>query len=114
MAPALASIDLVILCVLTLSILLLETPIPRVWALPTIALLTIQTWALYMMPPPEEAPPHQAIVETPWEAVAALAVPALTAALLTVVFYYCARAYAQAKRRFEASRQAIGRDMPTG
>ena len=113
MAPALASIDLMILCVLTLSILLLETPIPRVWALPALALLTIQTWALYMMPPPEESPPHQAIVETPWEAVAALAVPALTAALLTVVFFYCARAYARAKRRFEAS-QAIGSDMPTG
>ena len=113
MAPALASIDLVLLCVLTLCILLLETPVPRVWALPTIALLTILTWALYMLPPPEEAAPHETIVETPWEAVAALAVPALTAALLTVVFFYCARAYAQAKRRFEAS-QAIGRDMPTG
>jgi hypothetical protein len=112
-AQALASIDLVILCVLTLSILLLETPVPRAWALPTVGLLTLQTWALYMLPPPEEAAPHRSMVESPWEAVAALAVPALTAALLTVVFYYCARAYAAAKRRFEAS-QAIGRDIPTG
>ncbi len=50
------------------------------------------------------------------EAVAVLAVPALTAALLTVIFFYCARAYADAKRRLEAAlrAQAIGRDMPTG
>ena len=45
-----------------------------------------------------------------------LAVPALTAALLTVIFFYCARAYARAKRRLEAAlrAQAIGKDMPTG
>ena len=42
--------------------------------------------------------------------------PALTAALLTVIFYHCARAYARAKRRLEEAlrAQAIGNDMPTG
>ena len=55
-------------------------------------------------------------MHTTAEAVATLAVPALTAALLTVIFFHCARAYARAKRRLEASlrAQAIGRDMPTG
>ena len=48
--------------------------------------------------------------------VAVLAVPPLTAALLTVIFFHCARAYARAKRRLEAAlrAQAIGKDMPTG
>ncbi len=45
-----------------------------------------------------------------------LAVPALTAALLTVIFFHCARAYARARRRLEEAlrAQAIGKDMPTG
>ena len=83
MAPALASIDLLLLCAITLSIALLDTPVPRAWAL---------------------------------AAVAVLAVPLLTAALLTVIFFHCARAYARAKRRLEAAlrAQAIGNDMPTG
>jgi hypothetical protein len=116
-ASTLASLDLLLLCAITLSIGLLETPVPRVWTLPAVALLTVQTWALYMMEPADpSAPPHDAIVETGWEAVAALAVPALTAALLSVIFFYCARAYARAKRRLEEAlrAQAIGRDMPTG
>jgi hypothetical protein len=43
-------------------------------------------------------------------------VPVLTAALLTVIFFHCARGYAEARRRLqEALRaQAIGKDMPTG
>jgi hypothetical protein len=82
-APALASIDLLLLCLVALSVALLDTPVPRRWAL---------------------------------AAVAVLAVPALTAALLTVIFYHCARAYARARRRLEEGlrAQAIGRDMPTG
>ena len=114
MAESLASIDLLLLCAITLSVSLLETPVPRVWALPAVALLSLQTWAMYKMAPPE--PPHDAVVETGWEAVAALAVPALTAALLTVIFFHCARAYARAKRRLEAAlqAQAMGSDMPTG
>jgi hypothetical protein len=116
-ASTLASFDLLLLCAITLSIALIDTPVPRVWALPAVALLTVQTWALYMMEPADpSAPPPDALVETGWEAVAALAVPALTAALLTVIFFHCARAYAQAKRRLEAAlqAQAIGKDIPTG
>ena len=61
------------------------------------------------------APRSHAIVHTVAEAVAARR-PGADAALLTVIFYYCARAYAQAKRRLEAAlrAQAIGSDMPTG
>ena len=105
MAESLASIDLLLLCAITLSVSLLETPVPRVWALPAVALLSLQTWARYKMEPPE--PPHDAVVETGWEAVAAL---------LTVIFVHGARASARAKRRLEAAlqAQAIGSDMPTG
>ena len=50
-------------------------------------------------------------------AVGVLVVPTLTSVLLTVVFFHCARAYAQARRRLAAAMaaaQAIGSDMPTG
>ena len=61
-------------------------------------------------------PPSDALVHSLAEAVAVLAVPTLTAALLTVIFFHCARAYARAKRRLEEAlrAQAIGKDMPTG
>ena len=119
MARTLASIDLLLLCAITLSIALLQTPVPRPWALVAVALLVIQTAAMHVMgleaaePGP---PPSDAIVHSLAEAVGVLAVPALTAALLTVIFFHCARAYARAKRRLdEALRaQAIGNDMPTG
>ena len=63
-----------------------------------------------------EPPSSDALVHSLPEAVAALAVPALTAALLTVIFFHCARAYAQARRRLEEAlrAQAMGKDMPTG
>jgi hypothetical protein len=38
-APALASIDLLLLCAMTLSLALLQTPVPRAWALAAVALL---------------------------------------------------------------------------
>ena len=119
MAPALASIDLLLLCAITLSVALLDTPVPRAWALVAVALLAVQTFALRAM---EEQPfepgaaRSHAIVHSLAEAIAVLAVPSLTAALLTVIFFHCARAYARAKRRLEAAlrAQAIGKDMPTG
>ena len=119
MAPALASIDLLLLCAITLSIALLETPVPRAWALVAVALLAVQTFALRAMdlqPFQPGTKPSNAIVHSLAEAVAVLAVPFLTAALLTVIFFHCARAYARAKRRLEAAlrAQAIGKDMPTG
>ena len=119
MAPALASIDLVLLTLLVLSLAVLETPVPRCWAFAAAALLTVQTYAVHAMDEQGVSPGAQqsdAIVHSVPEALGLLAVPALTSALLTVVFYYCARAYARAKRRLELSlrAQAIGSDMPTG
>jgi hypothetical protein len=118
-AYTLASIDLLLLCVITLCIALLESPVPRAWAIAAVALITVQVAAMRAMdvqafePSVKRSP---AVVHTGAEAVAAIAVPALTAALLTVIFYYCARAYARARRRLEAAlrAQAIGKDIPTG
>lgn len=119
MAPALASIDLLLLCAIALSLALLQTPVPRAWALAAVALLAIQTGAMHAMdvqPFEPGARASHAIVHSLAEGVAVLAVPALTAALLTVIFFHCARAYARARRRLEEAlrAQAIGRDMPTG
>ena len=119
MAPALASIDLLVLILIALTVALVETPVPRAWAIAAVALLAIQTFALHQMelqPFEPGVPRSGAIVHSLAEAVGVLAVPALTAALLTVIFFHCARAYARAKRRLEAAlrAQAIGRDMPTG
>jgi hypothetical protein len=121
-APALASIDLLLLIFIGLSVALLETPVPRAWAVVAGVLLIVQAYAVHQMelqPFQPAARPSDAIVHTTAEAVATLAVPTLTAALLTVIFFYCARAYATARRRLEAAMraaqaQAIGSDMPTG
>ena len=119
MASTLASIDLVLLCVIALSVALLESPVPREWASAAVALLAVQVAAMHAidLQPFEPGAPHtRAVVHTVAEAVAVLAVPALTAALLTVIFFHCARAYARARRRLEEAMraQAIGNDMPTG
>ena len=118
-APALASIDLLVLILIALSVALIETPVPRAWAIAAGVLLSVQAYAVHQMelqPFEPGAPRSDAIVHSAAEAVAVLAVPALTAGLLTVVFFHCARAYARAKRRLEAAlrAQAIGNDMPTG
>ena len=119
MARTLASFDLLLLCVITLSLALLQTPVPRAWALAAVALVVIQTGAMHVMELEALEPgtrPSDALVHSPAEGIAVLAVPALTAALLTVIFFHCARAYAQARRRLEEAlrAQAIGKDMPTG
>ena len=119
MAPALASIDLLLLCAVALCLALLETPVPRAWALAAVALLAVQVGAVHEMElqpfAPGDPPPH-ALVHSVAEAVALLVVPTLTAVLLTVIFFHCARAYARARLRLEAAlqAQAIGKDMPTG
>ena len=92
---------------------------PRAWALAAVALLAVQVGAIHEMELQPFAPgdqPSHAIVHSVAEAVALLAVPTLTAALLTVIFFHCARAYARARLRLEAAlrAQAIGNDMPTG
>jgi hypothetical protein len=118
-APTLASIDLLLLILVALSVGLTATPVPRAWAVAATALLTVQAFAVHQMELQPFAPgirQSRAIVHTTAEAVAVLAVPALTSLLLVVVFYHCARGYARARRRLaEALRaQAIGSDMPTG
>jgi hypothetical protein len=118
-APALASIDLLLLCALALSLGLLQTPVPRAWAFAAVALLGVQVGAVHAMelqPFEPGAPRSHALVHSLAEAVAVLAVPMLTAALLTVTFFHCARGYAEARRRLEDAlrAQAIGKDMPTG
>ena len=119
MASALASIDLLLLCAITLSLALLETPVPRAWAFAAVALLTVQTLAMHAMDQHPYEPgshPSHALVHSFAEGIAVLAVPLFTASLLTVIFFHCARAYARAKHRLEAAlqAQAIGKDMPTG
>ena len=122
MARTLASIDLLLLCAITLSLALLDTPVPRRWALAAVALIVIQTAAMHAIGlqqqegVPADPPASDALVHSVPEAIAALAVPALTAALLTVIFFHCARAYAHARRRLEEAlrAQAMGKDMPTG
>ena len=119
MASTLASIDLLVLILIALSVALIETPVPRGWSLAAVALLVVQSFAIHeidLQPYEPGAPRSNAVVHTLAEAVGVLVVPALTAALLSVIFFYCARAYARAKRRLEAAMraQAIGKDMPTG
>ena len=119
MASTLASIDLLVLILIALSVALIETPVPRAWSLAAVALLVVQSFAIHqidLQPYEPGAPRSSAVVHTVAEAVGVLVVPALTAALLSVIFFYCARAYARAKRRLEAAMraQAIGKDMPTG
>jgi hypothetical protein len=119
-ASTLASIDLLILIVVALSVALLSTPVPRGWALVAVALLSVQTFALHQIDLQPFEPGirrSDALVHTTAEAVGVLVVPALTSALLTIVFFHCARAYADARRRLAAAlaqAQAIGSDMPTG
>jgi hypothetical protein len=119
-ASTLASIDLLVLIVLALTVALLDTPVPRAWALVATALLSIQAFALHQMdlqPFATGIRQSGALVHTTAEAVGVLVVPALTSALLTIVFFHCARAYARARRRLAAAMaaaQAIGSDMPTG
>ena len=107
-APTLASIDLVLLILVALSVGLTFTPVPRPWALVATALLAVQTLAVHQM----ELQPFQpgvarsgAIVHTTAEAVAVLAVPALTSLLLTVIFFMRPRlrAGAEAPRQGDAA-----------
>jgi len=109
MAAGLALFELVILCFLTLTLALLDTPVPRAWALAGAALVVVQTFAVHSMSvaPFEPATRQSGLVHSVAEGVAVLAVPALTAALLVVVFFHLARAYAQARVRLD---RALGRD----
>ena len=111
MAAGLASFELVLLCFLTLTLAVLDTPVPRPWAWAAGALVVVQTMAMHAMSvqPFEPAVRHSGLVHSLAEGIAVLAVPALTAALLGVVFFHCARAYAHARARLD---RALGRARP--
>jgi len=108
MAVGLAHLELAVLCLLTLTLSLLDTPVPRAWAAAAGALVVVQTFALHSMSLQPLAPASQgpALVHSVAEGVALLAVPALTAALFVVVFFHLARAYAEARARLD---RALGR-----
>jgi hypothetical protein len=112
-ALALASIDLVLLAILAMTVTLVRTPVPRAWALAATALLSVQGVAVLQMELARAVPRSHAIVHSAAEAVAVLVVPALTSALLTIVFLHCARSFARTRAARRAA-QAIGSDMPTG
>jgi hypothetical protein len=97
----LGQIELALLFVLMLCLALLDTPVPRVLALPAAALVTVQTAALHALherdatftvdPAASERSGGVAAV------VAVVVVPALGAALFAVVFWFFARANARTR-----------------
>ena len=106
---ALAHLELAFLCVLTLCLALIPgLPVPRPWALAAGALVWAQTAAVRAMrvEPFEAAQSGGAseTLDTTAEVVALLVVPALTAALLTVVFWHLARANARTRHRLRTAR----------
>jgi len=107
---ALAHLELAFLCVLTLCLALLPgLPVPRGWALAAAALVSAQTAALRAMRiEPFEAARSGAgeTLDTSAEVVALIVVPALTAALMCVVFWYLARANARTRHRLRRARAA--------
>ena len=105
----LAQIELLILFILLLCLLLLDTPVPRLCALPVALLLTVDTVALEAM---EQQPVTLAGQPRPgWtlaEVTGALLVPAASAAVLVVVLGYLARAYAGLRRPSAGSSPPVG------
>ncbi len=107
MGSALAHIELVLLCMLTLSVALIPgLPVPRRWATAGLALIAIQTAAVRTMRiepfEPALGTRRWEVLDSTAEVVALIVVPALTAALLTVVFWYLARANARTRARLRA------------
>ena len=96
----LGQIELALLFLLMLCLALLDTPAPRVLALPAAALVAIQTAALHSLheseatftvgPAAEGSRGLSAVV-------AVVIVPALAAALFAVVFWFLARANARTR-----------------
>jgi hypothetical protein len=108
MAWALAYLELWLLLIITLVLALVPTPIPRAWALVSGALVIAETVAVRAMrirPCGEECGVEEpeGVVNTFAETVGVLVVPALTAVLLTVMFFYLARSYAAARRRLRVA-----------
>jgi hypothetical protein len=110
MAVHLAQIELLVVFVLMLCLALLDTAVPRAWALAAAALVTAEAAALHAM----EVRPVS-VAEDPHglhglaDAIAVIVVPVLTAGLFVVVFWYLARANARVRARLRhRQRQADG------
>jgi hypothetical protein len=88
---------------LSLCFLLMPWPVPRSWALPSIVLTTVQTFAVRSMREAgdvvvgSEATPNR--VDTLAETVGVFLVPGITAGLIVVVMFHLARANARVRRR---------------
>jgi len=98
----LGQLELVFLCVLLLCLAMLDTPIPRVLALPAAALVVVQTAALHALevrPVSFADDPHPGGLSGVAGALAAVVVPALGVALLVVALGYLARANAELRHR---------------
>jgi hypothetical protein len=100
MAVHLAQIELLVLFMLMLCLALLETPVPRGWALPAAALVTVQTAALHAMQVRptsfvDDPSPHG--LDGFADVIAVIVVPVLTVALFVAVFWHLARANAQVR-----------------
>jgi len=111
----LGQIELALLFVLMLCLALLDTPVPRLLALPAAGLVAVQTAALHSLhereatftvAPAAEGSGGVAAV------VAVVIVPALGAALLAVVFWFFARA--NARTRAQLRRAAATPSAATG
>jgi hypothetical protein len=108
MALHLAQIELLVLFMLMLCLALLETPIPRAWALAAAALVAVQTAALHAM---QARPTSFADDPAPHafsgldDVIAVVVVPALTVGLFVVVCWYLARANARVRHAALRHRQ---------
>jgi len=118
-AVQLGQIELALLFLLMLCLALLDTPVPRILALPAAVLVTVQTAALHSLherdatftvePASERSGGVAAVV-------AVVIVPALGAALFAVVFWFLARANARtrAQLRRVAARPSEATCPPAG
>jgi hypothetical protein len=108
MAWVLAYLELWLLLIITLVLALLPTPVPRGWALVAGVLLIAETASVRGMrisPCTEEcgAEEPERLVSSLAETVGVLVVPALTAVLLSVMFFHLARAYVAARHRLRVA-----------
>ena len=96
----LGQIELALLFVLMLCLALLDTPVPRVLALPAAALVAIETTALHGLHEREATFTVEPAAESSGgfaAVVAVVIVPALGAVLIAVVFWFLARANARTR-----------------
>jgi len=98
----LGQLEVLLLCLLTLCLVVMRTPVPRRLAYPAALLLVVEALAVGAMRRAVLADPPDPGIDTAAEAVGVLAVPAFCAALLTVVVWHVARAYARAWNRARA------------